>query len=277
MSYKKFYSAFLLATGVVADLLKAMAGELPPGVPRWVDPDGKNVYLKSSFTSKAYHDEALRLVILEANEVAKELGLAEKLPIAKSDLKGAFISPFGYAYRKKKIGNITTSNYFYGVEQGNKFSNLAITDLDGHCFDYRKRYQLPIDEIDTNKAVSLATDYLAALRVDVQMLGRECNIVSEISSFWNGVQRGEKPSLTTFVPIYDVFWLPKAHTNAFGDVAMVELFLPGKSVLQLTVYDEKYILRKPMIFTNLAILFPGNAAIITNVPVKPTIGPALRD
>jgi len=38
------------------------------------------------FTTKAYQDEALRLMIKEANKVAQELGLREQLPISRSNL-----------------------------------------------------------------------------------------------------------------------------------------------------------------------------------------------
>jgi hypothetical protein len=35
------------------------------------------------------------------------------------------------------------------------------------------------------------------------------------------------------------------------------------------VSKPKYILREPLVFTNLAALFPGQATIKTNWPVKP--------
>lgn len=71
----------LTATGV----LRAGAGDdLPPGVPSPIGPDGK--YTPAlMFTTKAYHDEALRLVLQEANRVAAELRLPEKLPITEAD------------------------------------------------------------------------------------------------------------------------------------------------------------------------------------------------
>jgi hypothetical protein len=53
------------------------------------------------------------------------------------------------------------------------------------------------------------------------------------------------------------------------DSARAQLFLPTKTLLQLTVDDVKYIARQPVVFTNLAALFPGQATIRTNWPVKP--------
>jgi hypothetical protein len=264
MGSSKLIIACLLVTGFAASLSMTMAEALPAGVPRTVDSEGNILFIDPQFTTQAYHDEALRLVIQEANEVARELGLAETLPITETNLRSAFISPFGYAYRRKKIGNITTSNYWYGVEQGNKFSSLCITDIDPHCRNYRQNYQLPIKQIDTNLAVTLASNYLGALQIDVGMLGRDCDVKGEVSGFWNGLRKGERPTGKTFVPIYDVFWMGKGSATRFGDVAMVELFLPTKTLLQLTIRGERYILRRPLAFADLSSLFPGNAKIITN-------------
>jgi hypothetical protein len=224
------------------------------------------------FTTKAYHDEALRLVIDEANAAAKDLRLPEKLPITTTDVKSSFISPFGYAYQNKKIGNITTERYFYGVEQGNKFSNVTITDYDKHCSEYRELYHWPLNKLDLNGALRLATNWLAALHVDMRRLNEESNVKCELSQFWNGLEHREMPLESNCVPIYYVSWIPKNQAQNSNSLAMVELFLPTKTLLQLAVYDQKYILRKPVEFTNLNVLFPGTAPIVTNWLDKMRIG-----
>ena len=43
---------------------------LPPGVPKAVDTNGKTIFIKSRFTTLAYRNEALKLVVQEANKVA---------------------------------------------------------------------------------------------------------------------------------------------------------------------------------------------------------------
>jgi hypothetical protein len=74
-----------------------------------------------------------------------------------------------------------------------------------------------------------------------------------------------------FVPMYWVAWFGgPARTEG---LASVHLFAPAKTLLQLSVDDPEYIRRAPLLFTNLASLFPQtNAAIlvITNWP-KPKI------
>ena len=106
--------------------------------------------------------------------------------------------------------------------------------------------------------------------MDVKKLNHDCDVKIEISEFWNGLRPGEKMT-KEFVPIYDVSWLPRDHDLLLGGGAMVELYLPTKKLIQLSVYDPKYILRKPIVFTNLPALFPGKAQIITNKYIEPIV------
>lgn len=259
-------SALAICAATLAD---AGQQKLPPGVPRTIWPDG-TVYVDPMFTTPAYQKEAFRLLIQEANRVAKELKLPEKLPIEKEDVVHAYVSPFGLAYADKKIGNITTKNYSYGVAQGNKLSHVTIADYDRKCFEFRDKYQWHISRIDTNAAYQLATQWLAAISVDVNGLNRDCTPHVALSSFWNNVSRlGDMPKGTNFVPIYYVWWTPKVDkAGGFGG-ASVELLLPTKTLIALSVDDPKYILRKPLVFTNLASLLPQTNApvtVITNWP-----------
>ena len=222
------------------------------------------------FTTRKYQDEALRLVVSEANKVAIELHLPELLPITTTNLTQAYIPPFEYGYRNKGVGNITTSNYWYFVAQGYKFSGLTIANFDGHCFEYQDKYRWPVSRIDTNAAYRLATQWLAAVHMDVDGMNRDCRVETIVDAFWNGLKPGEHPH-GTFVPIYSVTWTSRKKKNARddGSVADVALLAPTKTLLGLTVFDPKYILREPVVFTNLAALFPGKASITTNWPAKP--------
>lgn len=242
--------------------------ELPPGVPRNLDPNGNLFHIEPMFTTPAFQEEAFRLVVEEANRVAQELRLPESLPITTSNLTHAFISPFGYAYIWKKIGNVTTSNYCYGVEQGNKFSDLTVAHYDERCLNYREKYQWPITRLDTNTPYHLATQWLAAVHMDVAALNRECDVHVSVSPYWNDVELGQVPK-EKFTPLYIVWWATRDRTRKPGTGgAEVELFLPDIKLIQMTVNEPKYILRPPLVLTNLAALFPGKAEIITNKPSK---------
>src|SRR5271166_758004 len=72
--------------------------KLPAAVPRMVDTNGNVVWVDESYTTRQYEKTAFKLVLQEANQVAKELQLAEKLPITETDLVEAVAGPFGYNY-----------------------------------------------------------------------------------------------------------------------------------------------------------------------------------
>lgn len=276
MQTTELLKKLLLLSSVCAYLQTSLGQELPPGVPRCIYEDG-TIHVKPMFTTQAYQREALRLVIQEANQVAKELKLPEKQPITEQDLTKQFIGPFEDAYVEKRIGNITTSNYTYGVEHGFKFSDLVIANYDQACSKLKDRTRQPISQLDTNGAYQLATQWLSTLNMDVKTLNRECMVKVAVDEFWNGLKPGEKPRKRMFVPIYNVSWLsPKNQAEHFGDVVHVQLYAPTKTPLQITVYDPKYILRKPLVFTNLASLFPGNFPVLTNhfpEPIDVKFGP----
>jgi len=235
-------------------------GELPPGVPSPINPDGR--FTRAiNFTTKAYQEAAFRLVVQEANMVARELGLPEDLPITESNLVGAFISPFGYAYVSKKIGNVTTKRYTYYVSQGNKFSYLEHTHQAEECRKFQRAYTWPLTRINTNEAYLLATQWLAAVSMDVAALNRECSVKVTIDTSYVRAPAGK------FVPIYYISWT--RNEDGVG-VASMRIFTPTKTLLQLRVEDPKYILRKPLVFTNLDVLLTQtNAPAITNAHAIP--------
>jgi hypothetical protein len=247
----------------------------PAAVPRMVDTNGNVVWIDEQFTTKAYQRAAFLLVLQEANRVAKELTLPEKLPIAESNLVETFIGPFGYNYVYKRVGNITTRNYWYGIEEGNKFSGLTIANYDQICIRIRDQGALPIEQINTNAAFHLAAQWLTAASMDVKGLNRDCKAHIALSPFWNGLAHlGEMPQ-KRFVPIYYVWWTsPENDQEGHGSVASVELYAPTKKLLQLSVSNSKYILRTPLIFTNLDSLLPGTAPVINLPPPQP--GPQMH-
>lgn len=224
--------------------LAAPGQELPPGVPSPIGPDGK-MTSNTMFTTPAYQRKAIDMLVQEANKVAAELHLSEKLPITEADIIGAYIAPFGMGYVRKYIGNITTHNYNYAVLQNYKFSSLTKNDFDNLCKLYEKKYVWPLSRMDTNGAYRLAAEWLAALSVDVKALDHDCPPVVKADNVYLSAPSGK------FVPVYWVMW-PKP-TNEMGG-SSVMLCLPTKTLLQLYLDDPKYIKRAPLVFTNLAEL-----------------------
>jgi hypothetical protein len=216
------------------------------------------------FTTPAYKKEALRLVIEEANRVARELKLAETLPITETNLVEAFIGLPRFSLFVAGIGNVTTSNYNYCVTVGNKFSYLVRTHLEQEYGQLKERYRWPLSRIDTNAAYQLATQWLTAVAMDVKGLNRDCRL-----SIRPWIPEGGK----YFVPVYWICWSKKAkplppHVEIAAEhewvpVASVEMLLPTKSLRQMHVEESEYILRKPVTITNVDYLLSQ-----TNTPLN---------
>jgi hypothetical protein len=213
-----------------------------------------------TFTTTAYKQEAKRLVIEEANRVAKELNLPEPLPITEASVVESFIPPPRIAQGMKSVGTITTSNYFYGVSVGKKFSCLNKTRSESEYPQLQRDYLWPMAKMDTNGAFQLATQWLNAISVDVQSLNRDCPVIIRA---WT--PEGKKGA--HFVPVYWVVWANKPAGE--GSVASVELFAPTKTIRQLAINDSKYILRNPLVFTNLTELLSQSNAPATNSGLTP--------
>lgn len=237
--------------------------ELPSGVPRMIDTNGNVISINHRFTTPQYQHAAARLLLQEANRVAEELRFPDEvLPITETNVTKLHVAPFGYSYFRKTMGGVVcTSNYVYLVGRGNKFCGLDVADYDQACLKLKKT-SLPLEQMDTNSAYQLAIQWLATTSMDVNGLNRDCKAHVAVSAFWNGLSKLGQVPRNNFVPIYFVWWTsPQNDAEGFGDIAYVELFLPTRKLIQLSVGDAKYILRKPLVFTNLSSLFPGTGRI----------------
>src|SRR5436189_5095699 len=78
-------------------------GTSDSNLPKLIRPDGKLTSEAFHFTTKAYEREALRLVVEQANVVAKQLQLPESLPITEATLSRAFIVGYGMSLMHPRI------------------------------------------------------------------------------------------------------------------------------------------------------------------------------
>jgi hypothetical protein len=242
--------------------------QLPPAVPRMVDTNGNVAWIDEGYTTRAYQRAAFKMVLQEANQVARELKLPEKLPITETNLAGAFVGPFGFNYLHQSVGNVTTEKYCYYVSKGNKFCYLEGTHQTEDAKKYQDSYTWPINRMNTNQAYRLAIKYLAAVSMDVKAMNRDCLVAISLDNAYVNPPPGE------FVPIYWVSWTRKGSSDGMdwtpsNDVASVEVFTPTKILMTLRVEDPQYILRKPLVFTNLHSLLPGKAPVVPLPPPQP--------
>lgn len=205
------------------------------------------------FTTEAYKREALRVLIEQANRVAKQLNLPEKLPITASNLIEVFIRPPGSG----AIGTIPTTNYTYIFDYGRKFSGIDQRNNIEAFYQAKEEYTWPISRFDTNQAFQMATQIMTAVELDVSALNQDCTV--EIH-----VPKMEGFGGTHFIPDYWVTWRNKGKTVAF-----VEFVEPIRSIRQFIVKDPKYFLGGPIRIPNLAeLLDQTNGPPRTNAPLK---------
>jgi hypothetical protein len=205
-----------------------------------------------SFTTPAYNQEAFRLLLLEANDMAQRLKLPERLPITEKEIVERFIVPYGITRHRPMIGTVRTKDYAYYVSVGYKLSYVEGTHQDEDSRKWLELYKWPRSRIDTNAAYQLATQWLAAASMDVAALNRDCTVRIELNEFWNNANSRKK---TTFIPMYVVSWLsPENVREGVGHAASVQLFAPTKTLISLKVEESQYILRKPLVFRNLNAL-----------------------
>lgn len=205
---------------------------------------------QTMFTTHAYAAAALDLMIQEANQVAGALTLDETLPIRRTNLISKFVIPYGMTKFMTEIGNITTSNYNYVIGMHDKLCFVTWNHEEQALRSWAKSYSWPMSRLDTNAAVELATQWLAAASMDVAGLSRDCNVhVLTVKIAGNGTN-------AYFIPAYTVVWAkgPRGH----GSTASVRVFVPTKSLMYLYVDDPEYNLRKPVLFTNLDALLSGS-------------------
>ena len=233
----------LIVAHVVGPFSASLSGgaECSAAIPE-ASQDGPSRISQWAASPDWYRKEALRLLLGEANAVARNLNLPERLPIVEGDLEMAFIPPPGIARGLSSLGVIETRHYMYSVPSGNKLCFVDRKHQDELLHRLIREYSWPIKQADTNAAYQLAEHWLAAFPVDVARLNRDYKV--EIAL---GGLKGHG-SKKRFTPVYWVGW--PARPKGSGCVAEVCLFLPSKTLIGFSVFDPKYVLRNPVTVTN---------------------------
>ncbi len=199
-------------------------------------------------TTKAYQEAALEVLLAEANQIARELELPERLPIKRSDLREARINTPYWAEHARQFGFVSTSNYYYYANVGNRLGwvdpNFGPDEVRRPVFmeSVRKRFLRPKAQMDTNAAYAMATQWLAKVGADVPALERDAERVDISAREIGG----------NFVPVYLVRWQKLAQFRGdssppkLESVASIQFVAPERRILQMRVNQAKYIRRKAL-------------------------------
>ena len=175
----------------------------------------------------AYKYVLVAVMLAEVNFCAENLHLRVKLPVSQEDLRVRLVAPpdvmrFG--------GRLETDDYFFGfsgrlrlVVKIRPFGSLTVAEQ-------KDVLSTATSLIGTNEAYSLATNWLAAMSVDVSLL-EQTNRVAVRQRVAGGTGRGPKKLL----PIFYVTWIRR-------DRGMVSVSIDGrnKELLELTLDDESF-------------------------------------
>jgi len=193
---------------------------------------------RSWTNSTQFRRTMLKLLLAEANDVARNLNLRERLPILETDVTEVVLATPRIDRLTGIAGAISTSNYQYSFAAGYKFSIL--TPLHGfknsstEIQRLTNAYTWPIERFNSNIAVEIATQRLASLNIDTAALSRDCQL---------RVTTALRTDMTHFVPMYAVIW---QKLDGGLPVAVCDIFQPNGSVYDLYIDDSMYILRKPI-------------------------------
>ncbi len=192
-------------------------------------------YVTHEYTTPAYSNAAVNLLLDEANSAARALALPEKLPITVADLAETYVPP-GYPFTRS-FGNITTRSYGYFSTYGNQLNSVTRLPDPGDELRFyphwvRDRYLAPIAGLraSSNNAVSLAVEWLKAFNADVPALLHDAKI-------------------SVMTPVNTANFVP-FHVVLFGDLAEVHLIEPSRTLLDLVVKRPAYNHRKTLSLPN---------------------------
>lgn len=248
MVTKRLRLSCILLTGSLLLLVAGcLMGQVASNVPSTTDqtnaPTNPGPIWK--FTTPAYKTEVVRLLIKEANHVARQLNLSEQLPITTSNIVEVFVPPPAM----RMLGTISTSNYVYYFVANRQFSGVDVQKHDGNWQKVTSDFKnWPISRLDTNGAFKTGLEIMRSASADVAGLEKDCTV--EIVPVLT-----EGPKGKHFIPDYWINWKKDGRLVAF-----IEFLEPSKSIRQLHVYDPKYMLSSPVEIPNLAdLLKEGNA------------------
>jgi hypothetical protein len=234
----------------------------------------KNLHLAQ--TSLAYRSAVGQRMLEEANFFSEQLKLPPPHPIQIADITGFHISPPWYSkientnlvspvarIRTAKItvrGNLQTTNFSFSFSQGMLFGVMNRVKHNER-FDLHSEWAKTPSLIDTNGAHQLATQWLAAIDVDIGTLQKKYEPKVEQAFFWNqpGLDVTHPPGDTnkTMLPIYNVTW----GTNWADYPAQVRVLGTTKELMELHVGDSTLSRRPLLIITN--------AIELVNIPDPP--------
>lgn len=197
----------------------------------------------------AYISTSLEKMTQEASWFSEQLKLTNATTISPKDVSKYYIRPPRTGFG----GVIHTTNYLFRFYTHRKLEAIYNKVKHDERFDLYPVWAKTPSLVDTNGAYQLATQWLAAVSVDVPALEKKYKLNFNQWFYWGreaGVPDSEwnqHPPTTNKVmmPIYDVRW-------GEGDIPPVKVtvFGPTKELIVLEMNDISFSKRPPIVITN---------------------------
>lgn len=207
--------------------------------------------------SLAYKAAVLRLLLPEVNFISEQLRLPTPHPIQMRDVQEIEVSSpkFGFG------GSVETTNFVFTYSNNGPAQHRStagylrvILNKVKHIerFDLYPEWARTPSLIDSGGAHQLATQWLAAVGVDVNALDGRYPYQVEQASFWNqpGLEVYHPPGDTnkTMLPVFNVLW---GDVIKGGDYpAQVRILGTTKELMSLSLWDFSLIRRPALVVTN---------------------------
>ena len=204
--------------------------------------------------SLAYKAAALQLMTGEANWACQQLPLPAPQPLTTQAVVRSYVgSP-----RNGVNGSLETTHFAFTFWQG-RLHTVTRTDVIPDRETLRQAFDRLAERpslIDTNGAYQLATQWLAAVGVDVPLLNQRCTVSRAQRWFFAPAAPMGAPVAATLgrqsVPLFDVAWEDPNHRLPAQKAARVVVLGSSKSLVHLEVGDFAFSQRPPVVATNVA-------------------------
>lgn len=230
------------------------------------------------FVSLAYKAAVLHGMVSEGNFAAQHLKLPEPIPIEIKQIKANVNPPL-----RGGLGSFETHSFFYSFPGSG--DQVQVTNANGTRFPFPERGKLAYIErknpfaqyggslldsqdqlaklpclMDTNAAYTLATQWLAAISIDVPALESKYKSLSLQQAYCSPPLTPEEAmrmplSATNLppghkwvsLPIFDITWGGKADDSP---PVWVQIFGATKELLRIRMEDTSFSRRPPLTITN---------------------------
>lgn len=200
----------------------------------------------------AYQVAAMMLMLAEVNFFCEQTGVPHDRPFDLTDVRSG--SHIGPPFLKSFGGSVLTDKLFFGFGSGHLANYWQRQFMPGSSDQAIRSRNLELSMmsslIDEGEAVHLATNWLAALNIDLPALEEKYRREIVQWRFHPDGPQGE----VLMLPVYQIEWrgnILRSRPNVESAVVTVTVFGVTKEMVKLSILDDSLFLRPAIKFEEL--------------------------